>query len=201
MFTGIIECTGELRERETARGGDVRLVIGCPGIAPERRRLGDSVAVDGACLTVATVLADGFAADVSNETLAKTTLGRVPVGGRVNLEPALRVGDTLGGHMVSGHVDGVGALATREEDARSVRMVFTAPPALARYLAPKGSICVNGVSLTVNEVDGARFGVNLVPHTMSVTNLGALACSDAVNLEVDMVARYLDRLLEARAAE
>lgn len=197
MFTGIIRGMGRIAEQE-ARDGDVRLHIDTHGVDLGPVALGDSIAVDGVCLTAAALSGAGLAADVSRETLALTTLGDRAVGARVNLEPALRAGEPLGGHLVSGHVDGMGELVDRQADARSWRVWYRAPAELARYLARKGSITVDGVSLTVNGVDGDTFDVNLVPHTVDCTNLGDRAPGDRVNLEVDQVARYLERLLEVR---
>lgn len=197
MFTGIVTEVGSVRAIE-ARGGDVRLRIASRLLPADRLRLGDSVCVAGVCLTVIAHENGSFAADVSRETLALTTLGTLAEGGAVNLEPALRAGDALGGHLVSGHVDGVAEVAGLEADGRSMRVRFRAPVALARYLAPKGSVTIDGVSLTVNEVEGALFGINLVPHTREVTTLGSLRLGQKVNLEVDQLARYVERLLAAR---
>jgi len=194
MFTGIVEAVGEILAVEPG-AGDTRLRVRAGGIDLTRVGIGDSVATSGVCLTVVELPGDGFWADVSAETLARTTLMAVRPGTPVNLECALTPTSALGGHIVSGHVDGIGQLAVRQQAARSVRMEFTAPEALARYIAEKGSICVDGVSLTVNDVRGARFGVNVVPHTLRVTTLGALRAGDRVNLEVDIIARYLERLL------
>jgi len=199
MFTGIIEATGVVQARE-ARGGDLRLTIRADSLDLSDLREGDSVAVAGACLTALDCHVHGFVADVSRETLACTTLGALAEGDAVNLERALRLSDRLGGHLVSGHVDGVGRVLDVREDARSQRWTFEAPAALARYIAAKGSICIDGVSLTVNEVEGARFGVNLIPHTVAVTTFSRRRVGDAVNLEVDMIARYLERLHGADAA-
>ena len=194
MFTGIIQDVGRV-ERCEARGGDVRLVIACNDLDSGRLGIGDSVAVQGCCLTVVELKGRTFAADVSRETLALTTLGELKVGSPVNLEPALRAGDPLGGHLVSGHIDGVAQVLGLSAEARSQRLLIGVPAALARYLAPKGSVAVDGVSLTVNEVTNASFGVNIIPHTQAVTTLGGLAVGTRVNLEVDQVARYLARLL------
>ena len=161
-----------------------------------RMNLGDSVSVQGVCLTVTRLVGPVFHADVSRETLAKTTLGMLKLGARVNLEPSLRAGDPLGGHLVSGHVDAVGTVATMNADARSWRLQFELPAPLMRYVAPKGSICIDGVSLTVNEVSGQRFDVNIIPHTHEVTSLGELRIGAGVNIEIDVIARYLDRLLQ-----
>ena len=200
MFTGIVQSIGEVRAVEAFGGeaGDRRLSIACPGISPERRDLGASVSVSGVCLSVAAEVADGLEADVSVETLALTTLGGLAAGSAVNLEPALRLDSGLGGHLVSGHVDGLGRLEAREDEARSTRMHFSFPADLAAYIATKGSICVDGVSLTVNDVGELDFGVNIIPHTLEATTLGQLRSGSPVNLEVDLLARYLDRLLRAR---
>ena len=155
---------------------------------------GDSICVQGVCLTALAIAKQTFEADVSAETLAHTTLGELEAGAPVNLEPALRVGDALGGHLVSGHVDGVGQVASATEEAGSLRVVIAAPEALSRYLARKGSVTVDGVSLTVNEVDGERFGVNLIPHTRAATTLGTLKEGARVNLEIDVIARYVERM-------
>lgn len=200
MFTGIIEALGTLDAVE-ACDGDCHLRISAPGYFAGSG-LGDSVAVNGICLTAVALDADHFSADLSAETLSLTTAARWQVGDRVNLERALTAGKALGGHLVSGHVDGVGQLLSRSEDARSIRLEFTVPATLARYIARKGSICIDGVSLTVNDVrDGAQatvFGVNIVPHTAQHTTLGALSVGAAVNIEVDLIARHLERLLEGR---
>lgn len=165
------------------------------GIDTARLGLGDSISVQGVCLTVTRQQGTAFHADVSLETLTKTTLGKLVVGSRVNLEPSLRAGDALGGHMVSGHVDAVATLCRVDPEARSRRLQFELPEELKRFVAPKGSICVDGVSLTVNHVDGRRFDVNIIPHTLSVTTLGEKERGDQVNIEIDVVARYLERLL------
>lgn len=197
MFTGIVQSIGEVRGVWSfgGEGGDRRISVECRAIAPERRTLGDSISVDGVCLSVAAETGDGFEADVSAETLALTTLGGLVEGSPVNLEPALRLDSGLGGHLVSGHVDGIARLEAREEDARSTRMRFSFPAPLAKFIAPKGSVCVDGVSLTVNEVGASDFGVNLIPHTLRATTLGRLRHGRPANLEVDLVARYLERLL------
>ena len=195
MFTGIVMDIGQVAAR-TERGGDVRLAIRVNRLDLSRTAVGDSICVQGCCVTAVALSADGFEADLSRETLGLTTLGTLAIGSPVNLEPALRAGDPLGGHLVSGHVDGLGTVISRSGDARSTRLLIEAPAALARFIARKGSITVQGVSLTVNEVDGPRFGVNLIPHTLEVTTLGALQAGSAVNLEVDQVARYLERLAQ-----
>jgi riboflavin synthase len=200
MFTGIIIATGRVSSF-SERGGDLELGIDAPELDAARTALGDSVSVQGVCLTVTRKEGARFFADVSRETLAKTTLGKLVSGSRVNLEPALRAGDALGGHLVSGHVDAVGTLATRVEDARSWRMEFELPAPLMRFVAPKGSICLNGVSLTVNQVRDRRFDVNIIPHTLAVTTLGELAAGDGVNVEIDLIARYVARLLPASGSQ
>ena len=194
LFTGIVQDIGEVRALE-ARGGDVHLAIGCRQLELSRVAVGDSICVQGCCLTVTERGGQTFAADVSRETLSVTTLGDLLVGSPVNLEPALRAGDPLGGHLVSGHVDGVARVVAVTPEARSVRLKIAVPAELARYIAPKGSVAVDGVSLTINEVEDAVFGVNLIPHTLSVTTLGRLDAGARVNLEVDPIARYLERLL------
>jgi riboflavin synthase len=199
MFTGIVLDVGHVLRRET-RGGDLRLVIECARLDLTGVRVGDSICVQGCCLTATEVQGRTFAADASRETLALTTLGQLLAGDPVNLEPALRAGDALGGHLVSGHVDGVAQVSAVSRDARSVRLGIEVPPALARYLAPKGSVAVDGVSLTINTVEDATCGVNIIPHTQEVTTLGRLTVGSRVNLEVDQVARYLARLLAVPAS-
>jgi riboflavin synthase len=198
MFTGIIQDVGRIASLER-RGGDVRLRVEVDRMSLAGVRDGDSIAVSGVCLTVLDFDERSFAADVSLETLSVTTLGAAVPGSRVNLDPALRAGDSLGGHLVSGHVDGLAQVASIASDARSVRMVFTCPQALARYVARKGSVAIDGVSLTVNEVDGDAFGVNLIPHTQQVTTLGEFVVGRRVNFEVDQVARYVERLAAYQA--
>ncbi len=200
MFTGIIEATGQVGALET-HGADRRVRIDAGMFTDGTLATGDSVCVNGVCLTAVDITASGFHADVSAETLACSTLDSLEIGDRVNLEPALTPATPLGGHLVSGHVDGTGRLLSRSDDARSVRFSFCVPAALARYIAVKGSICVDGVSLTVNDVGEAKFGVNIVPHTLEVTTLGAFTPGRPVNLEVDLIARYLERLLEARGMD
>lgn len=194
MFTGIVHSEGEIEAIEP-RGGDVRLRIRCPGLSLDSSSPGDSIAVNGVCLTAVDLAGESFAADVSRESLDLTTLGELRPGHRVNLEQALTLATPLGGHLVTGHVDGVGEVIERREEARSVRFRIRAPAALARYIARKGSICIDGVSLTVNDVEGPLFGVNIVPHTLEVTNVSSWKAGLRVNLEVDIVARYLERLL------
>ena len=194
MFTGIVQEVGQVLAREP-RGGDVRLTVGCARLDLASLRVGDSVCVQGCCLTAIEISGNTFAADLSRETLALTTLGELRAGAGVNLEPALRAGDPLGGHLVSGHIDGVALVTAAQADARSLRLSIETTAELARYLAPKGSVAVDGVSLTLNEVTGTSFGVNIIPHTQSHTTLGRLAAGARVNLEVDQVARYLQRLM------
>ena len=200
MFTGIVQAVGHLSTSEI-RGGDRRMVFETGALALDDVRTGDSIAVAGVCLTALDVTADRFAADVSTETLKLTTLGSLEPGAAVNLEKALRLSDRLGGHLVSGHVDGLGHVVDIQADARSQRWTFEVPAALARYIASKGSICIDGVSLTVNEVDGLRFGVNLIPHTQEMTTFVQRSIGDAVNIEVDRMARYAERLGEFRDDE
>ncbi len=198
MFTGIVQGVGRVRAIEP-RGGDVTIVFDTGDVPLDDITVGGSIAVSGVCLTATQFDRASFAADVSRETLARTTLGAWQVGTRVNLEKALLAGQALGGHYVTGHVDGVGCVLARHEDARSVRMEFQVPTELARYVARKGSICIDGVSLTVNGAEGDRFDVNLVPHTLEVTSLGQLQAGGRVNLEVDIIARYVERMMRAAA--
>jgi len=194
MFTGIIQAIGTVAGLEQ-RGGDVRLRIRTGKLDIRQTQLGDSIAVNGVCLTAVELPGDGFAADVSRETLSLTSLGGLNSGSQVNLEKALTLSTPLGGHLVSGHVDGMGHVLERKDDARSIRLRIEAPAELARYIAPKGSICVDGTSLTVNEVEGAMFSLNIVPHTLEETIIAGYASGTKVNLEVDLIARYLERLL------
>ena len=194
MFTGIIQTVGSIRAIEE-RDGDRRMTIDTGSLALERAELGDSIAVNGVCLTAVAFDSGAFVADVSRETLAVTTLEQLVTGARVNLEPALTLGTPLGGHLVSGHVDGVAVMVSSEPEARSTRMVFELPDELARYVAKKGSICIDGTSLTVNDVQGSEFGVNIVPHTLEHTIMGGYEPGTAVNLEVDLIARYLEKLM------
>ena len=193
MVTGIVQSVGQIAAM-TPRSGDVELWIDTAQLPMEGVAIGDSIAVAGACLTVTRLDTHAFAADVSNETLACTTLGALTVGSRVNLEKALRAGDPLGGHYVTGHVDGVATVVALVRDARSMRVSIQVPDRLARYVAAKGSATVEGTSLTVNEVDGCIFGVNLIPHTQEVTTLGELKVGQSVNFEVDIIARYVERM-------
>ena len=194
MFTGIIEATGHIHAIQP-QGGDWRLGIASADMDFSDVREGDSIAVSGVCLTALDIHAGGFSADVSRETLACTTLESLRVGALVNLEKALTPQSRLGGHIVSGHVDGIAELLSRTPDGRSERLVFRLPQELARYVAHKGSICIDGVSLTVNEVQGRDFGVNIIPHTATRTTLQEYRPGRGVNIEVDVLARYLERLL------
>ena len=194
MFTGIIQSVGKIEAIENT-SNDSRFIIGLGDLKVSDIALGDSIAISGVCLTAVAFTDNTFSADVSAETLSVTTLGTLAVDDKVNLELALTPTTRLGGHMVSGHVDGVGEVVNRYQDGRSERIEIEAPAALAKYIAAKGSICVDGVSLTVNEVAGDRFGVNIIPHTIEQTNLGRCKASVRVNLEIDVIARYLERLL------
>lgn len=201
MFTGIVANVGKVAAIEPA-GDAMRLRVDAGGLDMGDVALGDSIAVSGACLTVVAFDSAGFAVDVSTETLARTTLGRRRVGDGVNLEKALRLDERLGGHLVSGHVDGIGTVAVREPHGDYLRFVIAVPDALARYLAFKGSVCIDGVSLTVNGAEATAFEVLTIPHTLERTTLGGLVVGDAVNLEVDLIARYIERLLtRGEAAE
>ncbi len=194
MFTGIIQAVGSIVDMQR-RGGDMRLRIDVGKLDMRDVVPGDSIAVNGVCLTAVELSGSVFAADVSTETLSLTSLGQLANGSAVNLEKALTLGTRLGGHLVSGHVDGLGEIIHRHEDARSVRFTVQAPDALARYIAAKGSVCVDGTSLTVNRVNGAQFELNIVPHTLQETIMGHYQSGSKVNLEVDVIARYLERLL------
>ncbi len=196
MFTGLIQGVGRLAAREPMQG-DVRLRVEVGSLPFEQVQLGESIAINGACMTVVEFDAASFGVDASSETLSLTTLGTMPLGAALNLERAMRPSDRLGGHLVSGHVDGLGRVQRIADDGRAQRWRFTAPTSLLRYIARKGSICVDGVSLTVNAVDGEGFEVALIPHTISHTAFATTALGDAVNLEVDLVARYVERLLSA----
>lgn len=198
MFTGIIQAVGKI-EKLTSMGGDVRLGINVGTLSMAKVQVGDSVAVSGCCLTVIEKSANGFSADASRETLSLTTLGNLKPGSPVNLETALTLSTPLGGHLVSGHVDGLGTVKSRREEARSVRFDIQVPAELKRYVAHKGSICVDGVSLTVNQVQDDVFDVNIIPHTMLHTVFGDYRPGTRVNLEVDVVARYLERLSSERS--
>ena len=194
MFTGIIEAIGKIVTLQF-KGGDMRLRIDTGTLNLSDLKIGDSIAVSGVCLTAVALPGDGFWADVSAETLARTVLGELQAGATVNLEQALTPTTRLGGHLVSAHVDGIGTVVEFREDARSWRLAIEAPADLARYIAEKGSICVDGVSLTVNGVNGAVFDLNIIPHTLQATTLAGYTIGRRVNLEVDIIARYLERLL------
>lgn len=194
MFTGIITAVGRIAQHET-RGGDVRLTIHVGQLDMSDVALGDSIAVNGVCLTAVDFDDQHFTADVSRETMQLTSLNNLAIESPVNLEKALRANDRLGGHLVSGHVDGLGEVVSRHDDARSTRFTFKVPAELSRYIARKGSICIDGTSLTVNEVGTDTFGVNIVPHTLQHTIMDTYQAGTAVNLEVDQIARYLERLL------
>jgi len=199
MFTGIIQAIGEVAALEP-RGEDLRLRVRTGKLDLDGVRIGDSIATSGVCLTVVELPGDGYWADVSGETLAVTGVGKLKVGDRVNLEKALTPSTPLGGHLVSGHVDGIGEVVSRRDDGRSVRFRMRAPDKLARYIAAKGSVCVDGISLTVNAVEGAAFELNIVPHTLAETTMGEFQAGRTFNLEVDIIARYLERLLLGEAA-
>lgn len=194
MFTGIIESEGKLKKIE-AVNGDYRMTIQVGKMSLDDVKIGDSIACNGVCLTAIALESDAYVADVSAETLNVTTLGKLQLGSPVNLEKALRLQDRLGGHLVSGHVDGVGEVVAIEQDARSWRYQLRAPKKLSRYIAAKGSICINGISLTVNHVDGDLFDVNIVPHTRQETTIRTFEVGTQVNLEVDLLARYIERML------
>ncbi len=199
MFTGIILAVGKIKNIEQKKG-DVRLTIDTGKLSLADAALGDSIAVNGICLTAVELSTYRFVADVSNETLSRTNLKQAVPGTPVNLELALTPQTRMGGHIVSGHVDGLGILLEKKADARSIRLKFKVPDELAKYIAEKGSICINGISLTVNTVDGATFSVNIVPHTLKETSLGFAEVNDTVNIEVDLLARYMERLMKGEAA-
>jgi len=194
MFTGIIQAKGSIAALER-RGGDVRLSVQSDGLPFASYDVGESIAVNGVCLTAVGLRADGFDTDVSVETLDVTSLGSLGVGDNVNLEPSLSLGDRLGGHLVSGHVDCLGTVTSRKADARSIRFAVEIPEEFARYVARKGSVTVDGVSLTVNDVSATGFEVNIIPHTADVTIIGNYSVGTNVNVEVDLLARYIERLL------
>ena len=194
MFTGITRAKGQIDSIEP-RGGDLRITVRAEALPWKDYAIGESISVNGVCLTAIELKADGFVADVSVETMDVTALGELSSGSQVNLEPAMAVGERLGGHIVSGHVDCIGTLKAREQDARSVRLEFEIPRRYCRYVARKGSICIDGVSLTINEVSGNGFGVNIIPHTADVTIIGDYRTGTRVNIEVDLLARYLERLV------
>jgi len=195
MFTGIIKAKGRIAAMEK-HGGDVRLTVRSDGLPWGDYEVGESIAVNGVCLTAVALHNDGFDTDVSVETLDVTALGDLAVGSDVNLEPAISLGERLGGHLVSGHVDCTGKVVSRQADARSIRLAIEIPKTYARYVAKKGSVCVDGVSLTVNEVSGNTFELNIIPHTAEVTIIDDYAPGTVVNVEVDLLARYLERLLD-----
>ena len=199
MFTGIILAVGEISSIEP-KGGDCRLTIATGKLPVENAALGDSIAVNGICLTAVELGGNSFCADVSRETLSRTTLEQAVVGVPVNLELALTPTTRLGGHIVSGHVDGIGVVIEKKSDARSYRFKVKAPGELTKYIAEKGSICIDGISLTVNDVDGPVFTVNIVPHTLKETTLGEMEVGRKVNLEVDLLARYMERLMQGEQA-
>lgn len=193
MFTGLVQCTGTVRRlTEVSQGREIEVSV---SLAERDRSLGASVALSGVCLTVTSASDSHFCADIGFETLDKTRLGRLCAGELVNLEPSLRIGDPIGGHLVSGHVDAVGSLRSTESRGEAILMRFDAPASLHALIAVKGSICIDGVSLTVNEVDQDGFSVGLIPHTLEITTLGKLKPGARVNLEVDMLARYVERIL------
>ncbi len=195
MFTGIIETTATVESLQRLQS-EWRLVVGSGELDLADLQIGDSIAVSGCCLTVVELGVDSFAADVSGETMNCTILGSLKPGSKVNLEKAMLATSRFGGHIVSGHVDGVGKLAGSTADGGSIRMEFDAPVALAKYIAAKGSICIDGASMTVNEVSGATFTINVIPHTQTETTIGDYVIGREVNLEVDLVARYLERLMQ-----
>ena len=200
MFTGIIEAVGYIAAKQD-KGGDVRLRIATGKLDLSDVKLGDSIATNGVCLTVVALNADGFWADVSNETMRCTALGELSNGDRVNLEKAMRATDRFGGHIVSGHVDGVGNVTAIETESKSLKITFRVPSPLSRFVAAKGSICIDGISLTVNEVNGNYFSVNVIPHTQLETVVKEYKVGRSVNIEVDLIARYLERLFEGKGAE
>lgn len=194
MFTGIIKAIGKVAKMEQ-QGGDLRLTITSADFPWKEFAVGESISVNGVCLTAVEFLGNGFVADLSAETTKVTALANLAEGSRVNLEPSVSLGERLGGHLVSGHIDCVGQIKTRETDARSVRLVIGIPAEYSRYIARKGSVCIDGVSLTVNEVSDNTFGVNIIPHTADVTIIGDYRTGIEVNIEVDLLARYVERLL------
>ncbi len=194
MFTGIIQAKGRI-DSMTPTGGDVRLRVVSDGLPFKTYSLGDSISVNGVCLTAVELFDDGFTMDVSNETLRVTALNNLAEGAEVNLEPALAVGDRLGGHLVSGHVDCVGKVVGRDQESRSITFTIEIPDGYARYIAKKGSVCVDGVSLTINEVSGSQFELNIIPHTANETIIDSYRVGTTVNIEVDLLARYIERLL------
>jgi riboflavin synthase len=194
MFTGIIKARGTIGAIEP-RGGDVRLTVRSNGLPWSDYELGESIAINGVCLTAVAFHEDGFDTDVSVETLNVTALGKLKVGSAVNIEPSISLGERLGGHLVSGHVDCTGTVTSRSADARSIRLVVDIPKEYARYVAKKGSVCMDGVSLTINDVSPGSFDVNIIPHTAEVTIIDGYTVGTVVNIEVDLLARYTERLL------
>ena len=197
MFTGIIEAIGKVEHSEP-RGGDIRLTIACGDLDLLHTELGDSIAVNGVCLTAVELHERSFSADVSVETMSKTSLGQLAVASPVNLETALTLNTALGGHLVSGHVDGLGTLVEMQADARSIRYSFEVDPEIQHYIAARGSVTIDGTSLTVNGIEASRFDVNIVPHTQQKTVFQYYQTGSRVNIEVDIIARYLERLLQGR---
>ena len=197
MFTGIIQALGKVAQSET-REGDIRLTISCGDLDLSATQTGDSIAVNGTCLTAVELHGQSFVADVSLETMNKTSLGQLAIGSPVNLETALTLNTALGGHLVSGHVDGLATLVEMHTDARSIRYSFEVEPDIQHYIAAKGSVTLDGTSLTVNGIDGNRFDVNIVPHTQQKTVFQYYQTGTRVNIEVDIIARYLERLLSGR---
>ncbi len=195
MFTGMVKAVGTIAALQQ-RDGDVRMRVDCPDLPWADYEPGESIAVNGACLTAVSLHDNGFETDVSVETLDVTALGQYRPGARVNLEPALSLGDRLGGHLVNGHIDCKGTVTAIRSDARSIRINIEIPEPYARYVAKKGSICVDGVSLTINEVSGCTFESNIIPHTAEMTIIGEYVVGTVVNIEVDLLARYLERLLD-----
>jgi len=195
MFTGIIKAVGKV-ERIEQQGGDLRLTISAPGLPWQEFSVGESIAVNGVCLTATGYTDNGFVTDVSVETMNVTSLTNLAAGSKVNLEPSVSLGERLGGHLVSGHVDCVAIIKARESDARSIKLDVEAPPEFSRYIARKGSVCIDGVSLTVNTVSANTFSVNIIPHTATASIIGDYKVGTTVNIEVDLLARYLERLLE-----
>ena len=200
MFTGIIEATGQIDSLEQV-GGDLRAVITSPDMDFSDVKVGDSICVSGVCLTATEVKSNGFTVDISNETVSLTSFAALKPGHGVNLEKAMQASSRFGGHIVSGHVDGLAELVSRRPDGRSERLVFAAPPQLMKYIAAKGSVCLEGISLTVNEVEGNAFGINIIPHTAEMTTFGDLVPGSRVNLEVDIIARYLESLVDERSSD
>ena len=200
MFTGIIEAVGTVQAKH-AQGGDLNVKIATGALDLSDVKLGDSIAVNGVCLTVIELANDGFSADISNETVNYTRWSEITIGERVNLEKAMMPTSRLGGHIVSGHVDGIAQVVERQEDARSIRFKMAAPDSLAKYIAHKGSITVDGVSLTVNAVNGSIFELNIVPHTAKETTLYGFQAGKKVHIEVDVIARYLERLISGQQAQ